>query len=180
LGFAPFWGGCATLPQNSTTPKTQLTKALEVPMEVSEALKLIDRLNNLPEIYDRVETAVCGIVHRYYSEMYAVEVAEAEIINKTGFGAEKLSSLLDKKRDIHKKYWSNQSSFYTPCSAGSDPERIWETLTNIEVLQNGDAENSLYIFSAKQLSEDGSLGVSVAFQIKLIDGELFIEHEFFG
>jgi hypothetical protein len=28
LVFASFWGGYATLPQNSTTTKTQLTKAL--------------------------------------------------------------------------------------------------------------------------------------------------------
>ena len=149
-------------------------------MEVNEALKLIDRLNNLSEIYGRIETAVCGLVHRYYTEVYEIEMIEAGIITKSGFGGEQLASLLDKKKDVHKRYWSNQSSFYTPCSAGNEPEHVWGTLTNIEVFQNGDDVEPLYFFNAKKLREDGSLGGSVAFLIRILDGELFIEHEFFG
>ena len=41
MGFAPFWGGYATLPQNSTTPKTQLTKALEENSLKETILKII-------------------------------------------------------------------------------------------------------------------------------------------
>ena len=149
-------------------------------MEISEALSLIDRLQNLPDLYDRVEAAVCGVVHRYYDELFEVEKIEAEIIDSVGFDDERLPVLLKKKSAIHEKYWSNKSSYYKPCSAGNTPDHVWNSLAAIEILQNGDDENSLYIFKAKKLRGDGSLGVSVSFILKLVDNQLFIEHEFFG
>ena len=116
-------------------------------MEIREALSLIDRLQNLPDLYDRIEVAVCGLVHRYYDELYEVEKIEAEIIDAVGFRDERLSALLNKKVEIHEKYWSNKSPFYKPCSAGNSPEHVWDTLADIEILQNGDDDNSLYIQS---------------------------------
>ena len=149
-------------------------------MEVSEALSLIDRLKNLPDLYDRIEAAVCGLVHRYYDELFEVEKLEAEIIDSVGFDNDRLPALLNRKSEIHEKYWSNKSPYYQPCSAGNTPGHVWDSLANIEVLQNGDDENSLYIFKARKLCPDGSQGTSVAFILKLVEDQLFIDHEFFG
>ncbi|HHG3492848.1 TPA: hypothetical protein ACPVZI_004475 [Vibrio parahaemolyticus] len=149
-------------------------------MEIQEALKLVNRLQNLTDIYDSIEKAVCCTIHSYYDEMYRIEVQEAEIVINEGFRSPSLDSLKVDKNEVHKKYWSNASSFYQPCSTSSEPEHVWDSLTNIEILQNGDDYNSLYIFKANKLRDDGSLGVSVAFLLKLTDNELFIEHEFFG
>jgi hypothetical protein len=149
-------------------------------MEVSEALSLISRLKNLPDLYDRIEVAVCGLIHRYYDELFELEKSEAEIIDSVGFDDDRLPALLSRKSEIHEKYWSNKSIFYKPCSAGNTPDHVWDSLTNIEVLQNGDDDNSLYIFKARKLRPDGSLGTSVAFILKLVEDQLFIEHQFFG
>lgn len=54
-----------------------MRRALEGIMEVSEALRLIGRLKNLPDLYDRIESAVCGLVHRYHDELFELEKAEA-------------------------------------------------------------------------------------------------------
>lgn len=149
-------------------------------MKVSEALDLIDRLKNLPDLYDRIEVAVCGLVHRYYDELYEVEKLEAEIIDAVGFDDDRLPALLSRKSEIHEKYWSNKAPYYKPCSVGNTPDHVWGLLTNIKILQNGNDENSLYIFKAIKLRPDGSLGTSVAFILKLVEDQLFIEHEFFG
>jgi hypothetical protein len=62
LGFAPFWGGYATLPQNSTTPKTQLTKALWAKKYMSSIEDKIRLIPNLLELsgrdYDKQESLV--------------------------------------------------------------------------------------------------------------------------
>lgn len=52
-------------------------------MEVSEALRLVGRLKNLPDLYDRIESAVCGLVHRYHDELFELE--KAEMIDSVGF-----------------------------------------------------------------------------------------------
>ncbi|MBD3586430.1 hypothetical protein HHX48_11840 [Salinimonas sp. HHU 13199] len=83
-------------------------------MKINEALILVDRIRNLPEFYDNVEAAVCGVIHRYYNELYEIGKIEAEIVSEVGFDDERLDSLLQKKVDIHDKFWTNSSSFYKP------------------------------------------------------------------
>ena len=149
-------------------------------MNISDALALVERLQNLPELHEAIEVAVCGMLSSYYKEMYEVEKSEAEIIKAQGFDDDLLSPLLDQKVRIHEKYWSNLSDYYTPCSAGSEPEYMWSSLTNIEILQTGDDDAPLFLFKANKMCVDGSVGASVAFLVKASDSQLSIEHEFFG
>ncbi|PMJ92676.1 hypothetical protein [Vibrio sp. 10N.261.55.A7] len=149
-------------------------------MEIQEALQFVDRLQNLTGIYDSIEKAVCCTVHSYYDEMYQIEAKEADIVEQKGFRSASLDLLRINKRKVHNKYWSNKANFYQPCSTSSEPSHVWNSLVNIEVLQNGDDNNSLYIFKAQKQRDDGSLGVSVGFLLQLTDNQLFIEHEFFG
>ncbi|MDN4694096.1 hypothetical protein QYZ45_06510 [Vibrio parahaemolyticus] len=70
-------------------------------MEIQEALKLVDRLQNLTDIYDNIEKAVCCTIHSYYDEMYRIEVQEAEIVINEGFRSDSLDPLkVEKKKCI--------------------------------------------------------------------------------
>ncbi|GIZ13064.1 hypothetical protein [Pseudomonas sp. NCCP-436] len=112
-------------------------------MEINDALKLIQRLENLPEIYDQMERAVCAVMKNYYSEILEVELSEATIMASGNYKDDELTPFIERKKAIHAKYWSNNSAFYQPCSSSSKPERVWNNLTDIEVLQNGDDSNLL-------------------------------------
>ncbi len=149
-------------------------------MEISEAFKLIQRLENLPEIYDQIETAVCAVVQSYYSEMLVVEQAEAAIMTKEKYSYDELAPLLRRKTLIHEKYWSNPSDFYRPCSSSSEPDHVWKNLVGIEVLQNGDEDNSIFIFKASYVDPTINLTTARAYLLKLKDSSLKIEHLFFG
>ncbi|WP_325892440.1 hypothetical protein [Grimontia sp. NTOU-MAR1] len=149
-------------------------------MDINDALNMIRRLENLPEIYDQIERAVCGVVHSYFQDMLEVERLEAEIMSSSDYNRDELEPHLEKKAEIHKKYWSNSSPFYQPCSSSSSPEHIWECLSDIEILQNGDDDCSLYIFKANLKDPDHGLVSKKAFILKLKEGHLYIGHELFG
>ncbi|WP_417526549.1 hypothetical protein [Marinomonas shanghaiensis] len=149
-------------------------------MDLEDAFNLINRIENLPQIYDEIEKAICSVVHSYFQELLEVEEQEAVIMGKENYERSELTPYLNKKSEIHNKYWSNSAKFYQPCSSSSSPEHIWECLSDIEVLQNGDDENNLYIFKAKSKNPDNGLLTNKAFLLKLEDDKLLIEHEFFG
>jgi hypothetical protein len=149
-------------------------------MEINDALKLIQRLENLPEIYDQIERAVCGVMQSYYTEMLEVEIAEAAVMANESYEHDELTPFLESKRLIHEKYWSNLSGFYRPCSSSSEPEHVWNNLLDIEVIQNGDENNSLFIFKANYRDPDINVTTVRAYLLKLKDESLKIEHLFFG
>jgi hypothetical protein len=149
-------------------------------MEINEALKLVQRLENLPEIYDQIERAVCAVMQSYYSEVLEVELTEAAIMTKENYSYDELRPLLERKKLIHEKYWSNSSAFYRPCSSSSEPDHVWNNLASIEVLQNGDENDSLFIFKASYIDPTISLTTERAYLLKLKDSSLKIEHLFFG
>lgn len=149
-------------------------------MDIDDALGMIRRIENLPEIYNRIERAVCAVVHSYYQEMLELEKLDAEIMSSPGYDRSKLDLNLQQKSEIYNKYWCNSSSYYQPCSSSSSPEHLWDCLSEIEILQNGDDENSLYIFKAKSTDPDHGSVTQKAFVLKLVKGDIYIEHEFFG
>lgn len=149
-------------------------------MDLKDALRLVERLENLPELHERIERAVCAVVHSYFQEMLEVEKLEAKIMEATDRDYDALDPLLEQKEEIHKKYWSNPSEFYLPCSASSHPEHLWDGLSNIEVLQNGDDDYPLFVFKADSKDPTHGLITKKAFILRLDDGHLRIEHELFG
>lgn len=149
-------------------------------MEISDALRLIDRIQNLPEIYGRIERAVFSVIHSYYGEILHVELEEAKIMESDDFKHNELDKFVEAKKLIHSKYWSNLAVFYQPCSSSSQPDHVWSNLSGIEILQNGDNDNSLFIFKAKYTNSETKLVTDRAYLLKLTDGELKIEHTFFG
>jgi len=149
-------------------------------MDINDALNMIRRIENLPEFYDQTEQAVCAVVHSYFQEILAVEKLEAEIMSSPDYNRDDLDPHLEKKAEIRKKYWSNPPQFYHPCSSSSSPEHLWECISDIEVLQNGDDENSLYIFRANSKDPDHGLVTKKAFILKLKEDHLYTEHELFG
>lgn len=54
----------------ATIRSSRSRTALKEIMVGSEALRLIGRLKNLPDLYDRIESAVCGLIHRYDDELF--------------------------------------------------------------------------------------------------------------
>ncbi|WP_394233361.1 hypothetical protein [Pseudomonas anguilliseptica] len=149
-------------------------------MEIRDALNLIHRIENLPEIYNKIEMAVCSVIHSYFDEMLNIEKKESAIMEREDYRSDELSPFLDQKRSIHDKYWSNPSAYYRPCSSSSEPRHVWAYLCDIEVLQNGDDENSLFIFKANYKKPDSSTKIVKAFILKISGSSLKIEHEFFG
>ncbi|WAJ38469.1 hypothetical protein OU800_04315 [Pseudomonas sp. GOM7] len=149
-------------------------------MEIRDALNLIHRIENLPEIYNKIEMAVYSVIHSYFDEMLEVEKKESAIMEREDYSFDELSSFLDQKRSIHDKYWSNPSEYYRPCSSSSEPRHVWAYLCDIEVLQNGDDENSLFIFKANYKKTGDSTKVVKAFILRVSGSSLKIEHEFFG
>lgn len=149
-------------------------------MEIRDALNLIHRIENLPEIYNKIEMAVCSVIHSYFDEMLEVEKKESAVMGREDYSSDEMNSFLDQKRSIHDKYWSNHSAYYQPCSSSSEPRHVWAYLCDIEVLQNGDDENSLFIFKANYKKPDSSTKIAKAFILKESGSSLKIEHEFFG
>ena len=149
-------------------------------MEISDALKIIDRINHLPEIYEQIEKAVLAVMYSYYNEILTVELDEAKIMNGDEYGNEDLNPLIGQKKLIHAKYWSNLAGFYQPCSSSSEPEHVWSNLSEIEILQNGDDDNPLFIFKAKYTDQDFNLTTNRAYLLRLSGTLLKIEHTFFG
>ncbi|MDH0097251.1 hypothetical protein L1F06_016085 [Ectopseudomonas hydrolytica] len=149
-------------------------------MEIRDALNLIHRIENLPEIYNKIEMAVCSVIHSYFDEMLEVEKKESAVMGRENYSSDELNSFLDQKRSIYDKYWSNHSAYYQPCSSSSEPRHVWAHLCDIEVLQNGDDENPLFIFKANYKKPDSSTKIAKAFILKESGSSLKIEHEFFG
>ena len=149
-------------------------------MEINDALKLIQRLENLPEIYDQMERAVCAVMKNYYSEILEVELSEATIMANENHRHDELTPFIERKKAIHAKYWSNNSAFYQPCSSSSEPEHIWNNLIDIEVLQNVDDNNLLFMFKANYKDPAINLTTARAYLLKVNKSSLKIEHLFFG
>ncbi len=149
-------------------------------MELSKALRLIDRIKNLPEIHDQIERAVLAVIYSYYEEILHVELEEANIMAHEDLGRHDLDKLISAKKIIHEKYWSNLASFYQPCSSSSQPDHIWSNFSDIKIFQNGDDENSLFLFTAKYTNSGVNTTSSRAYLLKLNEGKLKIEHTFFG
>jgi len=149
-------------------------------MEISDALKMIDRINHLPEIYDQIEKAVLAVMYSYYNEILTVELDEAKVMNTDEYDEKDLSHLIEQKKQIHAKYWSNLAGFYQPCSSSSEPDHVWSNFSEMEILQNGDDENSLFIFKAKYTDQEFNLTTNRAYLLRLSGTLLKIEHTFFG
>ncbi|MDH0036841.1 hypothetical protein [Pseudomonas sp. GD04019] len=149
-------------------------------MEISDALKMIDRINHLPEIYDQIEKSVLAVIYSYYNEILTVELDEAVIMNDDEYDDEELSRLIEQKKLIHAKYWSNLAGFYQSCSSSSEPDHVWSNFSEIEILQNGDEGNSLFLFKAKYKDQDSNLTTNRAYLLRLNGALLKIEHTFFG
>ena len=149
-------------------------------MEISDALKMIDRINHLPEIYDQLEKVALAVIHSYYNEILTAELEEAKTMNGDQYDNEDLGRLIEQKKLIHAKYWSNPAGFYQPCSSSSEPDHVWSNFSEIEILQNGDEENSLFIFKAKYTDQDFNLTTNRAYILRLNGTLMKIEHAFFG
>lgn len=67
-------------------------------MEINDALKLIQRLENLPEIYDQMERAVCAVMKNYYSEILEVELSEATIMANENYRHDELTPFIERKK----------------------------------------------------------------------------------
>ena len=149
-------------------------------MEISDALKMIDRINYLPEIYGQMEKAVLATMYSYYNEILTAELNEAKIMSSGEYNDNDLDHSIEQKKLIHAKYWSNLAGFYQPCSSSSEPDHVWSNFSEIEILQNGDEGNSLFIFKAKYTDQDFNLTTNRAYLLRLSGTLLKIEHTFFG
>ncbi|WP_435274324.1 hypothetical protein ACMAZF_13510 [Psychrobium sp. nBUS_13] len=149
-------------------------------MNINEALEWVKRIENLPDIYSAIEDAVIAVINSYYLELIEVEKLEAEIISKKEYEERSLDIHMATKRKIHSKYWSNSAGFYQPCSTSSHPDHVWEALSDIEVYQNGDDDNQLFIFRGKYKDPSHGVVTMRVYILKRFWNELKIEHEFYG
>lgn len=61
-------------------PFPPVRRALEAFMEIRDALNLIRRIENIPKIYNKIEMAVCSVIHSYFDEMLKVEKKESAVM----------------------------------------------------------------------------------------------------
>jgi len=149
-------------------------------MNINDAHEWIKRIENLPNTKSAIEDAVIGVINRYYSELIEIERLEAVIVSSEDFDYSVLDIHLKSKTLIHNNYWSNSAEFYQPCSASCHPEHVWEALSDIEIYQNGDDDNQLFIFRGKYTDPSHGLVTKRVYVLKRFDNELKIEHEFYG
>ncbi|WP_197432147.1 hypothetical protein [Ectopseudomonas composti] len=67
-------------------------------MEINEALRLIQRLENLPEIYDQMERVVYAVMNNYYSEILEVELNEATVMANENYKHDELTPFIERKK----------------------------------------------------------------------------------
>ncbi|WP_421231316.1 hypothetical protein [Aeromonas sp. 603079] len=66
-------------------------------MEINEALKLIQRLEYPPEIYDQMERAVCAVMKNYNSEILEVELNEVAVMANKNYKHDELTPCIERK-----------------------------------------------------------------------------------
>ncbi len=66
-------------------------------MEIRDALNLINRIENLHEIYNKIEMAVCAVMHSYFDEMLEVEKKESAVMEREDYDSDELNLFLDQK-----------------------------------------------------------------------------------
>ena len=153
-------------------------------MKIIDALKFIERVDNLPLLHNEVCNAVVGFIYSYFEDLVQIERKE-QVIQKHNISvdrSERLDSFkyLDDKKDIHKRYWSNSEVFYIPCSSSSELDHDWTRIKNIEVLQTGNDDNPQFFFCSNYQNSKRDSFAKKAFLLRLQNNELKIEHEFYG
>jgi hypothetical protein len=148
-------------------------------MDLIESLNMVRRIENLPEINDRLDKAIIYAVYEYYRELFELEELEGEFSTGTDLDFEKLDKHLKDKEVIHQKFWCNQSPFYEPNSISSTPQHSWKYVSDIEVMRNGDDENNLFIFKAKYDEPSHPVAAQRAYLLKAVGESFKIEHAFF-
>ena len=146
-------------------------------MDIIEAINMMRRLESLPEIYSFTEKAVIKTLHAYYAEVFEIEKADTLYFESEEKEEGYSTKAIERKIEVHKRYWSNHALFYEPCSVSSEPRHDWSRISEIEILRNDDDDNQLFMFTAKYKSTSGTK-LNLAYLLKNINGDIFIEHSF--
>ena len=151
-------------------------------MKIKDVLNIFDRLVELPQMNSDLENAIVCLMKLYFSEMQEIELEYDRIRKELGLYSDEASAemkkLIEKKLKLHKKFWSNQERYYQPLSLGTC-NYTWSGFQEIEVLQNGDDNNQLFLFKAKYIDKKNGNNENIAYLLKLTKSSLSIEHCFF-
>lgn len=147
-------------------------------MDIIEATNMQRRLECLPDIHKAEDIAVIETMHAYFSGLYAIELDDkAYCAAKTEDETYEEASI-QRKMEVHGKYWSNMSEFYFPCAVLDQPNHNWECISHIVILRNNDEDNELFLFTAKYKEPKGKAASQVAYLLMFTDDQLMIEEKF--
>ena len=147
-------------------------------MDIIEATNMMRRLECLPDIHKAEDVAIIRTLHAYFNELYAIELQDKAYADKGVEDEAYEQQSLDKKTEVHEKYWSNQSEFYQPCTIMNQPRHNWDHISHISILRNNDEENELFIFTAKYRESKGKSASNIGYLLAFVDDQLMIEHKF--
>lgn len=143
---------------------------------ISDILDYVESTNNIPEKYKLIDEFVTSFMKSYFSEMLEIEKMDMTSYEETGdFHNESLGM----KKIVHKRYWSNQESFYIPSSQSAAPHHLWENVSDIKIFYTGDDNNPQFLFNYKYKSEFGWYDDN-CFLLHIVNNELSIEHFFYS
>jgi len=146
-------------------------------MDIIEAMNMMRRFENLPEINLASDRAVIKTLNSYFSELHETEKDDEAYFQADSRSEEYKQNSIAKKIEIHKRYWSNHSTFYEPCSLSSMARYDWEKITDVLIQRNDDDDDQLFLFIAKYNMTD-TTKMDRTYLLKKFDGKLLIEHAF--
>lgn len=125
-----------------------------------------------------VDDALSKFMKAYFAENFQIE---QEYIAKNASGDKDFWKVsIEKKIDIHKKYWCNLDEFWIPCSMSSEAKFDWNRVKDIEILRSEDDNNMQYLFIFKYIKSDESdYEPKKAYVLKLKENKLMIDQQFY-
>lgn len=131
---------------------------------------VFSNIEHLSENRTLLENDVIKTIYQYFKDMHEIEIQSKDYFHHKNKSL--LNQLVNRKKDVHEKYWSNKDIYYQPCSLSTLDRYDWNKVSQIEVLQNYDSENR---FATCRMVYDDDIQI---FMVKFKESGIFIEHHF--
>jgi hypothetical protein len=143
--------------------------------DMRDALESLASVGNRHAAEDEV---VVHVVRAYFEEMYPIEMEEARAAVEEEVQWDALKALIERKCEVHRRYWCNQAPYYVPAGVASYVEHDWKRVLNYHVLRNGDREQPLFLFLFLYRSDPTNDIALRCIALRTVDGMLSIEHDY--
>lgn len=148
-------------------------------MKLTDMFNMMQRLRAGPVELSAEDQGIVGLMEKYFSEMYEIEKEdEGKAGRRESSEAmlKRLDASIKRQKEVHARYWCNNSPFYEPSSTTTDPDHDWKRVTSIKVLRNGDDNGPLFLFVFGYMDTNIKESRLHCYGIRVVGGEPKIEH----